>query len=495
MKFLSTPLLFVLLGLLSLVLSCKKEESQPTPTTLSITTVTPMSGTVGTKVVITGTGFSPTLASNSIKFGTTIATVDSASTTRLVTKVPQGAQTAKISVEVGGKIVSSTNDFSISPTTSTTIANNTSFLNELNYHTFIELQITSAKIASVLNGANSGKVLKYGHVWSESNQSPTLNDNKSEFGPLTTTSNTYSYTSTLSGLKPNTIYYALPYITTATGTVYGPRFLAFQTNPSLASTSKTYRLNGFKQTAGSSSPASMKVSYNNEGRISTLDNSFAGNEASNIGKLSYTSGGDLVSYTTTSGLSSSSTKTIVTLDFKYDNKKLSSFIEKRFTSYNGSLTLNRETEYTITLNSSGQSEQWQFKTSSSTGTIGFRYDNTGNLFQAKIKASSTINHSFTFLEHEYLCYDNQPSALSEITTSEAMRIVLATFLPSYFNPYSKNNVKIMNDYSAYGDMVSIHYTYSNNNQMNSQPTKADVISSYRFGTLKATTIPFSFEYY
>lgn len=111
------------IGLMIFVWSCSKQSDPtptptPTPTALAITSVTPASGEVGAKVVITGTGFSSKLADNVVKFGNIAATLDSATTTRLVTKVPKDAVTGKIMVEVGGKSVASGTDFTVNtPTT------------------------------------------------------------------------------------------------------------------------------------------------------------------------------------------------------------------------------------------------------------------------------------------------------------------------------------------------------------------------------------------
>jgi len=63
-----------------------------------ITLVTPTAGKVGTQVQIFGTGFSATPAQNSVTFAGAGASVTDAAPTRLVTKVPSGAATGRISV-------------------------------------------------------------------------------------------------------------------------------------------------------------------------------------------------------------------------------------------------------------------------------------------------------------------------------------------------------------------------------------------------------------
>ncbi|MER3319382.1 MAG: BspA family leucine-rich repeat surface protein [Allomuricauda sp.] len=95
--------------------SCSKDDGPSTPTveTPTITSFSPTSGPVGTIVTINGTNFSTTPASNTVKFGTTTATVGSATATKLTATVPEGATTGKVSVTVGGKTATSSNDFTV----------------------------------------------------------------------------------------------------------------------------------------------------------------------------------------------------------------------------------------------------------------------------------------------------------------------------------------------------------------------------------------------
>lgn len=58
----------------------------------------PASGAVGRTVTLAGSGFSPTANQNTVRFNQTVATVLSATSTRLVTSVPAGASTGLISV-------------------------------------------------------------------------------------------------------------------------------------------------------------------------------------------------------------------------------------------------------------------------------------------------------------------------------------------------------------------------------------------------------------
>ncbi len=65
---------------------------------ISLTTVSPLAGAVGSTVTITGDYFSTTLTANQVHFGTVKATVLTATKTQLTVTVPAGAQYAPVSV-------------------------------------------------------------------------------------------------------------------------------------------------------------------------------------------------------------------------------------------------------------------------------------------------------------------------------------------------------------------------------------------------------------
>jgi len=90
------------------------------PTTPTISSFTPSSGIVGTSVTISGTNFSSTLSSNTVKFNGTTASLSSGNTTQLIATVPSGASTGKITVTVGANTVTSSGDFTITTPPSTT---------------------------------------------------------------------------------------------------------------------------------------------------------------------------------------------------------------------------------------------------------------------------------------------------------------------------------------------------------------------------------------
>ena len=88
-----------------------------TPTTVpSITSFTPKSGVVGAEVIISGNNFGSQTSDNIVKFNGIVATVDLVTPMGLHVRVPSGATTGKITVEVGGQIATSTKDFTVNAT-------------------------------------------------------------------------------------------------------------------------------------------------------------------------------------------------------------------------------------------------------------------------------------------------------------------------------------------------------------------------------------------
>lgn len=114
--------LLLLLAMIVAVSACKNDD-EPTPpaAVLSVTSFTPSSGPVGTKVTITGTNFSTTAASNTVLFNTVAATVTAATATSLEVTVPTGATTGVISVTSGGVTAKSTASYTVSETVKTAV--------------------------------------------------------------------------------------------------------------------------------------------------------------------------------------------------------------------------------------------------------------------------------------------------------------------------------------------------------------------------------------
>lgn len=108
-------LLALALFTMAFMISCSKDDSPSTPATPAptISRFTPNYGTVGTQFEIIGTNFSTTISKNTVKIGAVTATVSAATATKITTKVPQGAITAKVSVTVGGNTATSTDKFTV----------------------------------------------------------------------------------------------------------------------------------------------------------------------------------------------------------------------------------------------------------------------------------------------------------------------------------------------------------------------------------------------
>jgi hypothetical protein len=78
---------------------------------VTIISISPQSGAIGTSVTISGTNFSPVPDSNVVRFGGVRATVSSASDSSIVASVPLGAMYAPVTVTTRGRTASGTKPF------------------------------------------------------------------------------------------------------------------------------------------------------------------------------------------------------------------------------------------------------------------------------------------------------------------------------------------------------------------------------------------------
>ena len=76
-----------------------KQVTNTHPSGVTIDSLSPNNGSIGTSVTIFGTGFSTTPSQNSVSFHGTAATVTASSTTTISTTVPTGATTGTVSVD------------------------------------------------------------------------------------------------------------------------------------------------------------------------------------------------------------------------------------------------------------------------------------------------------------------------------------------------------------------------------------------------------------
>jgi sugar lactone lactonase YvrE len=100
----------LLIGTGILASSCGKKNNEPS-SSLVISSFTPVSAAKDEIVTITGTGFSPTEAGNSVSFNGKTAVVISAGPNQLTVKVPAGVQDGKITIHADSRSASSVNDF------------------------------------------------------------------------------------------------------------------------------------------------------------------------------------------------------------------------------------------------------------------------------------------------------------------------------------------------------------------------------------------------
>lgn len=91
-------------------------------TSPAIISFSPTNGTVGTSVTISGVNFSTSAANTIVKFNGTVASITGTPTaTSIITTVPAGSTSGKISIEIGGVVVSSLTDFTVTTTPAPTI--------------------------------------------------------------------------------------------------------------------------------------------------------------------------------------------------------------------------------------------------------------------------------------------------------------------------------------------------------------------------------------
>lgn len=115
MKFQSLNLITgILVFFIFLYTGCSKGDSSPNPPAPPAPTIasfSPMAAAAGEQVIITGTSFSTTASSNTVKFNGTTAIVSAATNTQLTVIVPAGTTTGRIAVTVNGQTATSAADF------------------------------------------------------------------------------------------------------------------------------------------------------------------------------------------------------------------------------------------------------------------------------------------------------------------------------------------------------------------------------------------------
>ncbi|GAB3172543.1 IPT/TIG domain-containing protein [Telluribacter humicola] len=226
----------VLLPLLAVALvNCDKND-EPNPgdsNGITITSISPGEGRTGDKIMITGTGFSPSLNDNTVRFGNVDAYLDSASATCLIARVPKDAENCNLGVTVNGKRVISKVLFNVHQL-APAFNKAGSAANEMD-----NLTSSFVRVASTLDVVGSRTIVEHGHVWSNVVVNPILHEGKNlppdhpDFGAydgqtqngIVTASDghPYRFTSYIQNLKPDTEYTVRAYVITKSGmTYYGP---------------------------------------------------------------------------------------------------------------------------------------------------------------------------------------------------------------------------------------------------------------------------------
>ena len=170
----------------------------------TITQITPLQGSKGTIVAITGTNFSTTAADNNITFNGTAAVINTATATKLTTTVPEGATTGKVKIKVGGAEVLSAVDFIVLTEPTVTTASITAITE------------TTAIGGGEVTFSGGTEVTERGLVWS-TNPNPTISTDTQ----IMSGSGSGSFVSNFNNLAERTTYYVKAYATNSTGTAYG----------------------------------------------------------------------------------------------------------------------------------------------------------------------------------------------------------------------------------------------------------------------------------
>jgi hypothetical protein len=123
-----------------------------------ITSFSPASGSIGTTVVITGTNFSTTPASNTVKFANNrTATVTASTATSLTVTIPASTVTGKITVTTNCQTAISANDFTVTaPQPEINIKQNTTNIPSTGSHAFGNQPISTSSAAVTFIIENTG---------------------------------------------------------------------------------------------------------------------------------------------------------------------------------------------------------------------------------------------------------------------------------------------------------------------------------------------------
>jgi hypothetical protein len=163
-----------------------------------------------------------------------------------------------------------------------------------------QITVNSATAYGNITSIGNSTVTQYGHVYSSTNNVPTLNDSKTQLG---TASGPLKFTSSLSGLTAGTLYYVRSYAINNGGTSYGD-VITFTTTANTTPTvttgnpfvgTSTIDIPGTITSTGNTPVTQHGHVYSSTNMVPTLANSF--NQRGPAGTGTYTSSFDKFSFT------------------------------------------------------------------------------------------------------------------------------------------------------------------------------------------------------
>lgn len=136
-----------LIAMSVLFVSCGDDDKPTAGSEMTIISINPMKGAVGTPVLITGTNFPANKADLAVTFNSTSAIIDSiVGTSKIYVRVPAGASTGKISLTALEKTVQSAEPFTIINSTASLLPSTAD-----NYWIYSKFQLDSLNNVIIVN--------------------------------------------------------------------------------------------------------------------------------------------------------------------------------------------------------------------------------------------------------------------------------------------------------------------------------------------------------
>jgi RHS repeat-associated protein len=467
---------------------------------ISITSVSPNSGAVGTSVTVTGAGFGPTQSNSVLSFyGGAAATVTSWSDTQIVAAVPSGASTGPVSVQVAGQTA-----YGPSFTRTSTLSLTDSLGNSTSY--------TSALIGGVWLSASS-----QGSGCSSCSLRGTIQNTYDAAGNVLTRTDELGRTTTYTyDTKNNVTSISVPIgngsnaTTSYTYNSLGEVLTA--TDPLGNVTTNTYDTNGNLLTVTTPAPGTgaaasvTHFAYDTKGELTTITDPL-----NNATTLTYTAAGLIATITdaqnnvTTYGYDSHGNRTSVTdalnhqTTFAYDAADRLTTI-----TYPGSTTTtfaydNRGRRTSVT-DQNGKTTTYAYDdadrlltvTDAANNVTTYGYDTESNLTSIK----DANNHTTTF------AYDTFGRVTQTTFPSSAVETYSYDGVGNLLGKTDRKNQTITYTYDqlnrlaqkTYPDSSTVNYTYDNGSRLTqvTDPTGTYSFTFDNMGRLSGTTTQYAF---